>query len=356
MIQKKDEFNNNFTFSRTKTMSEVGLFDFEERCLQLNLLGNPLDRLNQAIEWESFRSILSKTHEKPRKDNSGRKPYDCVLMFKVLILQSLYNLSDDQMEYHTRDRISFMQFLGLKLDDVVPDSKTIWLFRQQLTELNLIKTLFSKFDGFLAKQGYTAKAGSIVDASIVEVPVQRNSREDNKQLKQGQIPRSFTDNPNKMRQKDVDARWIKKHNRSYFGYKNHVNVDVKHKLIRKYEVTAAAVHDSREAKEILDNKNSNKDVYGDSAYRSDEISSELEKKGFRDCIHRKGYRGNKLNERSRKANTRKSRIRARVEHCFGRISQFGRKIIRCVGLVRACAKIGLRNLVYNMDRYVRLAG
>ncbi len=337
-------------------MSEVGLFDFEERCSQLNLLGNPLERLNQAIEWESFRSILSKIHEKPRKDNSGRKPYDCVLMFKVLILQSLYNLSDDQMEYHTRDRISFMQFLGLKLDDVVPDSKTIWLFREQLTEMNLIKTLFSRFDDFLSKQGYTARAGSIVDASIVEVPVQRNSREDNKQLKQGQIPRSFTDNPNKMRQKDTDARWLKKHNRSCFGYKNHVNVDVRHKLIRKYEVTAASVHDSQMAKKLLDNNNSNKDVYGDSAYRSDEISSELKKKGFRDCIHRKGYRGDKLDERSKKANTKKSRIRSRVEHCFGRLSQFGRKMLRCVGLVRVCAGIGLRNLVYNMDRYVRLAG
>ncbi len=336
-------------------MSEVGLFDFEERCSQLNLLGNPLERLNQAIEWESFRSILSKIHEKPRKDNSGRKPYDCVLMFKVLILQSLYNLSDDQMEYHTRDRISFMQFLGLKLDDVVPDSKTIWLFREQLTEMNLIKTLFSRFDDFLSKQGYTARAGSIVDASIVEVPVQRNSREDNKQLKQGQIPRSFTDNPNKMRQKDTDARWLKKHNRSCFGYKNHVNVDVRHKLIRKYEVTAASVHDSQMAKKLLDNNNSNKDVYGDSAYRSDEISSELKKKGFRDCIHRKGYRGDKLDERSKKANTKKSRIRSRVEHCFGRLSQFGRKMLRCVGLVRVCAGIGLRNLVYNMDRYVMLA-
>lgn len=336
-------------------MSEVGLFDFEERCSQLNLLGNPLERLNACIEWESFRSILSKIREKPRKDNSGRKPYDCVLMFKVLILQSLYNLSDDQMEYHTRDRISFMQFLGLKLDDVVPDSKTIWLFREQLTELKLIKTLFSKFDEFLAKQGYTAKAGSIVDASIVEVAVQRNSREDNKQIKQGQIPRSWTDNPNKMRQKDTDARWIKKHNRSYFGYKNHVNVDVKHKLIRKYEITEASVHDSQVAKKLLDNKNSNKDVYGDSAYRSDEISSHLKKKGLRDCIHRKGCRWDKLDDRSKKANRKKSRIRSRVEHCFGRISQFGRKMIRCIGKVRACAKIGLRNLVYNMDRYIRLA-
>jgi len=355
MIRKKNEFNNNFIFSRMKTMSEVGLFDFEERCSQLNLLGNPLERLNACIEWENFRSILSKIHEKSRKDNSGRKPYDCVLMFKVLILQSLYNLSDDQMEYHTRDRISFMQFLGLKLDDVVPDSKTIWLFRQQLTEMNLIKTLFSGFDEFLAKQGYTSKAGSIVDASIVEVPVQRNSRDENTQLKQGQIPRSFMDNPNKMRQKDADARWIKKRNRSYFGYKNHVNVDVKYKLIRKYEVTGASVHDSQMAKKLLDRKNSNKDVYGDSAYRSDEISRHLKKKGFRDCIHRKGCRWDKLDDRSKKANTKKSRIRARVEHCFGRLSQFGRKMIRCIGKIRACAKIGLRNLVYNMDRYVRLA-
>jgi len=271
----------------------------------------------------------------------------------VVILQSLYNLSDASTEYQIRDRISFMRFLGLNLGDRVPDEKTLWLFRDTLAELGLVRPLFERFNRFLEEQGLQAQGGSILDASIVEVPRQRNSREENRQIMEGQIPESFTENPAQARQKDTEARWVKKHGQRYFGYKNHINVDRKHKLIRAYEVTDAAVHDSQEAVRLLDPDNTNGDVYGDSAYRSAEISTHLEEGHYRDRIQRKGYRGHPLRERSQKANKLKSKIRARIEHIFGRQAQFGGKLLRGIGWIRLAAKIGLRNLVYNMDRYVR---
>src|SRR5512136_2773831 len=113
-------------------------------------------------------------------------------MFKVLVLQSLYNLSDERLEFQIRDRISFMRFLDLGLGDAVPDEKTIWLFRQQLTEAGLIKRLFQEFDAFLEDKGFSARKGQIIDASIIEAPRQRNSREENRQIKAGQIPEDWS--------------------------------------------------------------------------------------------------------------------------------------------------------------------
>ncbi len=338
-------------------MGGFGFFDFEERCEQLHKLGNPLERLHEVIDWRKFRPILCKVREKERKDNSGRRPWDEVLMFKVLVLQSLYNLSDDQTEYQIRDRISFMGFLGLGLGDRVPDAKTLWLFRNQLAERDLMKELFERFDRFLSEQGFQAKGGTMVDASLVEVPRQRNKRQENAEIKAGRLPKSFRENPNKARQKDTDARWVKKNGTNYYGYKNHAQVDVRNKFIRDYEVTDAAVHDSQMMEPLLGKakKNSSKAVYADSAYRSDAMSELLEKKNLRDRVHRKGYRDHPLNDRSKEANHKKSTIRARIEHVFGRQRQFGEKLMRCIGKLRARNWIGLRNLVYNLDRFARSA-
>jgi len=341
-------------------MSQAGFFDFDDRLEQLNAHGNPLRLLAEAVEFEAFRETLEVIRDKPRKSNAGRKPYDVVLMFKMLVLQSLYGLADGQLEYQVRDRISFMAFLGLRPGDAVPDEKTVWLFREQLTELGLVERLFERFDADLADAGFAAAKGSIVDASIVEAPRQRNTREDNAAIKAGERPAEFDDpeKPAKGRQKDTDARWVKKAGVNRFGYKNHVNVDAEHKLVRKYTVTDAATHDSQAIDQLLDEDNTNKDTYGDSAYRSAAITEKLEAQGYRDRIHRKGVRGKPLDERGRAANRKKSKVRARVEHVFGRQAQFagqlGKTLLRCIGIRRARATIGLRNLTYNLDRYARL--
>ena len=194
----------------------------------------------------------------------------------------------DEGEAQIRDRISFMRFLGLTLHDDVPDEKTIWLFEDTLTKRGLVKALFERFDAFLNEQGFAACKGSLIDARIVEVPRQRNRREENEQIKQGQRPVSFDENPAQSRQKDTDARWTVKRKHNYFGYKNHINADAKHKFIRKYKVTDAATHDGQVVDELLDERNTNKDVYADSAYRSEAISRTLRSQGYRDRVHTVG--------------------------------------------------------------------
>jgi IS5 family transposase len=191
--------------------------------------------------------------------------------------------------------------------------------------------------------------------SIVEVPKQRNSRDENAQIKAGDIPESFKKNPNKLRQKDIDARWTIKASKAYYGYKDHVNVDAKHKLIRSYEVTTAADSDKWQLERLLDNVQGNENkVWADGAYFSEEQEACLAQKGY---VSRILNRTKKFPEHSAIAreNRRRSKIRKRVEHVFGFIqnSMHG-KFIRTIGMARAKVKIGLMNLVYNVCRYEQL--
>jgi transposase, IS5 family len=336
-------------------MMQTGLLDWQNRFRQLDEGGDPLPKLKKLVDWERFRPELEAVRDKERKSNAGRKPFDVILMFKVLVLQSLYNLSDERIEFQIRDRLSFMRFLGLSLGDAVPDEKTIWLFREQLTEAGVIKRLFKEFDEFLEEKGFSARRGQIIDASIVEAPRQRNSREENRQIKAGQNPEDWSDQ--KKRQKDSDARWTRKNGQNYYGYKNHIDIDVEHKLIRDYEVTPASVHDSQVFETLLDEDNSSRDVWADSAYRSEEKLEALGKSRFREHLQRKGCKDKKLTEREKKGNRTRSRIRSRVEHIFGvQAMRAGDLIIRTIGLIRAKAKIGLRNLAYNLDRFCVLQG
>jgi len=334
---------------------QTGLLDWQIRFDQLDIGGDPLPRLKNLVDWERFRPELEAVRDRERKSNAGRKPFDVILMFKVLVLQSLYNLSDEKIEFQIRDRLSFMRFLGLSLGDAVPDEKTIWLFREQLTEAGVMKRLFKEFDQFLEDKGFCARRGQIIDASIVEAPRQRNSRQENRQIKAGLKPEDWSEQ--KKRQKDTDARWTKKNGHNYYGYKNHINVDVKHKLIRDYEVTSASVHDSQVFEELLDEDNSSRDVWADSAYRSEEKLRELKRRKFREHLQRKGCKYKKLTDREARGNRTRSRIRSRVEHVFGvQALRAGALILRTIGLIRAKAKIGLRNLAYNLDRFCVLQG
>jgi IS5 family transposase len=173
-----------------------------------------------------------------------------------MVLSALYNLSDDQIEYQVRDRLSFMRFLGLRLEDSVPDAKTVWLYRDALAKAGMMEALFTQFDGHLARQGYIARGGQILDGERVTPPV-RVTRERSfrcratttpamktTRSRRARRPRAGpTDKPAMRSQKDTDARWTKKHGKSHYGYKNHVNVDRTHKLVRRYHVSDAALHD-----------------------------------------------------------------------------------------------------------------
>ena len=151
-------------------MGQMGFFDLSNRYTGLDAKNEPLAKIDEVVPWEDFRGCLDavcRRSDKARKSRAGRKPWDAVVMFKTIILSALYNLSDDQVEHQIRDRLSFMRFLGLGLEDRVPDAKTVWLYREQLTQAGVIETLFETFDGHLKDQGYLAMGGQIIDASIV---------------------------------------------------------------------------------------------------------------------------------------------------------------------------------------------
>jgi len=339
-------------------MAQMGFFDLSDRYASLDAKKDPLVEINAVVPWEEFRPLLEPVWRKPeneRKSNAGRKPMDAVLMFKTLVLGALYNLSDDQVEYQVRDRLSFMRFLGLGLGDRVPDAKTVWLYREALAQAGKVDDLFKLFDLHLARQGYIARGGQILDASIVPVPRNHNTREENAAIKDGKEPEGWKDKPAKQSQKDVDARWTKKHGKSHYGYKNHVNIDRKHKLIRRYHVSNAAMHDSQAVDELLMRGNTASGVWADAAYRSEEIETKLKARGFTSRIHRKGKRGKPLTEQAKKSNKTKSSVRVRVEHVFGAQSNdMGGTLVRTIGLARAKAKIGMKNLAYNIRRLGQL--
>jgi IS5 family transposase len=339
-------------------VGQLGFYDLDSRLKALSAKGDPLEALEALVPFESFRAEIEavvRLAPEERKSNAGRKPFDAVMMFKILVLQTLYNLADEQIEYQIRDRLSFMRFLGLGLEDVVPDATTVWLFREALSRANLVKALFDRFNGHLNAKGYIARGGQIIDATIVSAPKQHNTREENEAIKAGQTPEGWEEKRAKNAQKDKDARWTKKNDQSFYGYKNHISVDRKHKLIRRYTETDASVHDSQTLDAVLDKTNTSNEVWADSAYRSVETEAKLKAKGYKSRIHRRGARNNPLCKRQQAANTTRSRVRARVEHVFAdQENGMGGKLVRTIGMVRARVKIGLMNLVYNMRRLVQL--
>jgi IS5 family transposase len=332
---------------------QPSFFDESQRLTLLTKLNDPLAALLHHIDFETFRPILDQIFLKPRKSPAGRKPLDRVMMFKALILQCLYNLSDPQVEYQITDRLSFTRFLGLHIGETIPDFSTLWRFREALVKSGAALTLFDTFNARLEAQGVFATGGSIIDATLVEVPRQRNSREENAQVKAGHTPEAWKSNPHKLSQKDIDARWTKKNGVNSYGYKNHVKTHRPSLFIRKFRVTPANVHDSKPLPELIDEED--RDLHADSAYKSAETDQRLEELGIKNHIHEKGTRGAKLSAEQKASNLEKSRIRAFVEHVFAFMENSMNGIrLRTIGLKRAECLLGLANLTYNLCRYSQL--
>jgi len=323
------------------------------------------------VDFESFRPVLQQAV--PRSDGAkgGRPAFDHVVMFKVLLLQAMHALSDERAEYLIKDRLSFMRFLGLGLGDPVPDANTIWTFREALRRAGAVDALFTQFDAMLRQTGYLAMGGQIVDASIVAAPKQRNTEAEKAAIKAGQIPEGWTAKPAKLRQKDRDARWTVKFSKAKprkdgapqidiavpaFGYKNHISIDRRHGLIRRWLATDAAAHDGARLADLIDGDNTASDVWADTAYRSAKNEAMLAGRGLVSRLHRKKPKGRAMAARSRHANARKSAVRAAVEHVFAHEKGLMGLVVRTIGIARAKVKIGLTNLAYNMRRYLWLNG
>ena len=333
----------------------MSLFEPNKREEKLENLGDPLIKLNKLVNFEIYRDDLESMY-KSGTQKGGRPPYDPVKMLKILILQKLYNLSDRQTEFQINDRASFQRFLGIGAYDSLPDEKTIWLFKERLINEGLDKILFDKLKYWIKKSGFMLNEGSIVDASIVQVPIQRNTAEENEAIKEDKIPEGWEEDGRMYAQKDTDARWTKKHNKSYYGYKNHILVDKETKIIRDFVVTPASVHDSCVLEELLEEVKPEEAVFADSAYSSEELKRATKNKSAEPLFCMKGKRNKPLNKAEREWNRCLSKIRCRVEHVFGDIKSFGMNRIRSIGIERARLQIFLGNMTYNMRRTVYLKG
>lgn len=341
-----------------KIHNPKGFFDEHQVLEKLTKLGDPLVLIKEHIDFTLFRELLNKIFNRNDQTHSGkgRPSYDVVTMLKIIFVQRLYNLSDDQIEFQINDRMSFRRFLEMPLSDAVPDCKTVWSFRESLKKENYVEEIFTTYLQQLESKNLIAKEGKMLDATIVSVPVQRNNREDNKTIKEGNIPESFTKNKNKLEQKDLDARWTQKHNKSYYGYKNHVKGEVKNKFITGYKVTDASVHDSQVCEEMLTEKDKGESFYADSAYQTPEIKEKLVSLEMNENIVEKGYRNKPLTEEQKASNKIISKTRARVEHIFGFMttSMNDGTFTRTIGIERAKVIIGLNNWVYNICRFIQL--
>jgi len=329
---------------------QISLYDGEKRLEKITKLGDSLEQLNTIVDWDIFKPTLDRAIPREVSEKGGRPPMDNLLMFKTLIIKRLFNLSHDQTEYQINDRISFMRFLKLGLEDRVPDAKTIWLYEDILSKSEVGKELFEMFNAVIAGKGYVTRTGSIVDASFIEAPRRKNTKEQREALKAGEIPEEWDDaeHPQKIMQRDTDATWTKKGNEAHFGYKDHVKVDLESKLITDYNVTTASTNDAKGAEGIFDEND--KVAYGDSAYPSLELPANVENQ-----ICEKATRNHPLTEEQKTANSEKAKLRCRVEHVFaGMVQMVGGTTIRCKNLSRATFNISLLNMIYNMRRVLFL--
>lgn len=328
------------------------LFAAEEREAKLDRLGDVLQVLEKHVDFAALAAAIDQAAPRPGRERGGRPPFPTELMVRTLILQQLYNLSDEQMEFQLLDRLSFQRFVGLRHSSPIPDRTTLWTFRERLMKAGAGETLFEAANRELAKHGYIARGGQIVDASLVPVPRQQMSKEEKALLEQQATPADWS--PAQRRQKDTDATWTKKHGKSYFGYKLSASADKRYKLIRKLKVSTASEHDTRHLEAVLDSTNTSRDVYGDKGYVDGEREARLKAQGWRMHIQRKAAQGKPLSACQSRRNRRIARSRARVEHVFAGLEQMGGKALRCIGLDRATLQLHWKAAAYNLRRLCSL--
>ena len=261
------------------------------------------------------------------------------------------------------------KLIGLGLGDKVPDAKTIWLFREHLVAARAIDNLFARFDKHLSKSGYLAKGGQIVDATLIAAPKQRNSDGEKAAIKEGKTAEEiWPDEPAKAAQKDTDARWTVKFSKAKpeadgmvrqrdiaipaFGYKNHASIDRHGGFIRGWTVTGASAHDGAQLRNVLNRSNTGSTVWADTAYRSKKNEAWMKRCGYVSDIHHKKPRNRPMSEATSRANGRRSKVRAFVEHVFARQKAQMKLNVRTIGIQRARMKIGMANIAYNLTRYV----
>ncbi len=287
-----------------------------------------LERIEGLFDWPRLAKIL-----KPLRSARGRKGYPSLSMFKALLLQQWYGLSDPGLEEALLDRLSFRRFCGFSLDDATPDETTFVRFRAAMAEQSLAEKAFGEVTRQLETQGLVLKTGTLIDASLVAASVSKPG---------GQ--------PGAGSALDTDAAWTRQYGRSHFGYKAHIAVDQFSCLIRKAILTPANVYESEAADDLI--MGDEKAVYADKAYEHKARRRRLKARGIKDRImHRSHKHQNGLPHWQQARNRLIIPIRASVEKLFGTMKRsYGYSRARYRGLERNANHLHLLCIAMNMRR------
>jgi len=287
-----------------------------------------LDVVTRKVDWTPFEKLLSGVHNKP----TGRKSYPALTMFKCLLLQNWYNLSDYELERSVDDRLSFRRFVGLDYTESVPDHSSFCRFRDELLKHNLESCLFDELNRQIEMMDLVIKKGRLVDASIIQADVKRPSP-----TREGRGGTSIN---------DPDASWTKKYGKSYFGYKMHVGIDQESGLIRKQTFTPAHVHDSQLFDQLI--SGDEKIGYADKAYASSKNDRYLKQLGIKNGILIKNEKQHPLFQQ---CNRFLSRIRSRVEAVFGIFKRsYGYRRVRYRSLAKNALQFTFLCICYNLKK------
>lgn len=333
-----------------------------------------LELMDKLVDWEDFRSTLESIWDWTVADGRrGRPSWDAVLMFKVLVYGKYEgNLADAKLERDLLANVTAQRFVGLGIGQG-PDAKTIHKYRQALAESGRVDELFQRLTEQLAAHGYEPGLETLLDASLVAAPVQRKLVKKPRLAEVTETEPEPTEpvaetepevppeevNPAQVRQQDKDSGWTLSRTGWTHGYKRHVAVDRKHKLIVSGCVSAANVHDSQMAMGVMEKVPKPTKVLADRGYDSNKVRSELERLGHEPQIAVRQRRGSTETKRAHRqrvtTNQKIARKRVRVEHVFGTIKHnMGCRLHRGIGLARAKSELTLENVVYNMRRLVSL--
>lgn len=270
---------------------------------KISKLSKHLAKLNQIVDWQPLVEAISVIDRTSRK-TGGRPRTNPLWMIKATFLQGLFSLSDPQLEDQLIDRLSFQRFVGINLDQEIPDFTTFWRFKEALSAHSLDERIFELVNGQLEAKGLMVKKGTIVDASILPSSGRPLSDSKREELARNPSP-----------QIDTDAKATKKGGRYYFGYKGHIGVDIESKLIRKVTFTPAHRHDSTQTKKLI--SYDEQSLFGDKAYFNGDHQFSARHYGWYYGVLAKAKRGHPLSNSQKKHNRKLSRVRAAVEHPFG---------------------------------------
>lgn len=305
-----------------------------------------LDKINELIDWYPIEKKLNRTLKR-QSSSVGAQPYPAIVMFRALLLQSWYNLSDTQLEDSLADRASFSVFAGLSLDHSVPDSTTICRFR------NLLKDEFSDLLNLINKQlvqkKFINKDGMIADASIVESCCHPVKQEEVKLPESAAEPIEVSTTYSK----DTDARWTVKGKTNYYGYKAHIGTDNVHGFVLSGHATAANVYDGHQLARLVDDCQlaSGSLVIADKGYCSKDNRVLLAKKKLLDGIMHKAVRNHPLNEAQRAYNKLLARMRNKVERVFGTFKRvYGFSRSRYMGIAKVEAELLQKSIAFNLKK------